>query len=416
MLKSASNHQPNDLDLKLNGSRWSAFISELLTNSGHFLVLNSLAEIAIMNWQIYLTDPAHYIIFFALLFQAWYLSRPQADRFWGNLIGAAIYTIVDLPIDGSAFFYEANHWILWLFALFIAILQGLRFHWATWLTNWLIPFESLARMGMLISLYLAVRFKLSLNTFIEGNSLDFLATPEQQFLVESLIFVGLLLGLQTLQVTRQQQQLQETAQLLRNLAEWGMGSYAVSKAVTNPQALNFQRCDRAIVFMDIRGFTHWCEQTAPDLVAKVLNSYYHSVEPTATAYQPLRITLTADEIMAIYATPELAVNAAIAMQQTATPLLATHALGAGCAVHCGTVIEGFFGSEDVRTYTAIGDAVNTAKRLESATKAGEITISDAVYQLLREQLTVESRPAIIAKGKTDAIEAWRLLGKTLRQK
>ncbi|RMG09459.1 MAG: adenylate/guanylate cyclase domain-containing protein, partial [Cyanobacteria bacterium J055] len=133
-------------------------------------------------------------------------------------------------------------------------------------------------------------------------------------------------------------------------------------------------------------------------------------EPAAAEFDPLRITLTADEVMAIYPTVEQAVNAAQKMRNAASAVLSPYGLGAGCAIHYGIVIEGLFGSQEVRTYTVIGDVVNTAKRIESETPAGEITISDAVYRQLGDRVIVEPCEAIAAKGKSKPVAVWRLLG------
>nr|WP_239121704.1 adenylate/guanylate cyclase domain-containing protein [Spirulina major] len=187
-----------------------------------------------------------------------------------------------------------------------------------------------------------------------------------------------------------------------------MGSYAVSAAVSDPEALLFQRCDRSIVFLDIRGFTQWCETTSPDRVARVLNDYYHCAEPAATRYNPLKVSFTADEVMAIYDRPHSAIAAARAMQEAVQPLLSCYGLGAGCGVHGGSVIEGLFGSDEVRTYTAIGDVVNVAKRLESSTPAGKITLSDTIYQALKSEISVIPREPIQAKGKSQPLTAWYL--------
>ena len=402
--------KPKDLlEAQLQGTRSSAFFSELLTNSGYFLIFNSFSEISLDGWFHYLTDSTHYLIAVAIVLQAWYLAGTNSHRFWGNLIGPFLYTISDSILDGMEFFQEPNHYILWLFSLAIATLQGIRFHLLPSAAPLIIPLESLSRTFMVVALYVMLTFNSHEQTLSWKHIQQFPALATHKFLIVCMLFLGIILGLQTVRLTSQRQELQKTAHLLRNLAEWGMGSHAVMTAVTNPENLAFQRRDRTIVFMDIRGFTAWCEKISPDTVAYVLNSYYRNVEPAAAQYQPLRITLTADEIMAIYATPQQGVAAALLMYQAALNILKPHGLGAGCAVHCGDVIEGLFGSKDVRTYTVIGDVVNTAKRLESATPAGAITISDDVYKAMQGELRVEPGEPIMGKGKTEAIKVWRLV-------
>jgi adenylate cyclase len=391
----------------LNHSPLSRFTSEIFSNSGHFLIVKILSDIILNGSWNFWGDPAGYLLIAAIVIQSWYLSKPGAHRFWGNLIGVTIYTLVDLSADGMAFFQDYVHLIFWCFSLTIAALQGFRFHITKNWENWVIPLESLVRSMMVVAFYLAIEVRPYDSAIY--LTLSFWQEPSHLFLVTSMTLVGLLLGLQSLQITKQREQLQNTAKLLGNMAEWGMGSYVVATALNNPEALAFQKCERTILFMDIRGFTRWCEQTQPDVVATVINQYYRNVEPAASQYQPLRITFTADEIMAIYATPEQGIAAAKSMQQAASKLLNSYQIGAGCGVHCGQVIEGLFGSQDVRTYTVIGDVVNTAKRLESATQAGEITISDAVYQMSLEKLNVECCEPIIAKGKAEKLIAWRLL-------
>jgi class 3 adenylate cyclase len=215
-------------------------------------------------------------------------------------------------------------------------------------------------------------------------------------------------GLRNLQVKRQQDQLRGVAHSLKELAQWGIGSYAVNMAVSNPDALDLQLRDRSVLFMDIRGFTHWCEQTEPKAIAQILNEYYRVTETAAAKFNPIRMSITGDEVMAIYATPQQAIAAALAMRNQALKVLSPHQLGAGCAIHQGTVVEGLFGSQGVRSYTVIGDVVNTAKRLESSTPAGKITISDSIYQSLKPELNVHPQPPIQVKGKTKPLINWQL--------
>lgn len=390
--------------------RLSAFIGEFLGNSGHFLVLKNLSDIAIYGWQDFLHDPTDYLLIVAMLIQTAYLSRPNSFPLLGNLIGVTIYTLVDLPVDGSEFFQESSHVVFWLFSLAIAGLQFARDRWKNALQRWIIPLESVVRMLMVLAFYLVVRSGENAGYLIDTKMIDWFTDKNTHlFLTSSLVLIGLLLGFQRLQIVMQQEELNKTYEFMRNLAEWGMGTHVVETLVKNPQGLKFQRCDRSILFMDIRGFTTWCEESQPDIVANILNNYYQKTELAAYNFHPLRLTFTADEVMAIYATPEQAIAAAKAMQKAAKEALSSYQLGAGCAVHCGEVVEGLFGGEDVRTYTVIGDVVNTAKRLEGATLAGEITVSDIVYQRLNQQLDVKHCRTHQLKGKNTAMKSWVLV-------
>lgn len=393
----------------------SLFLSEFLGNSGHFLILKSLADLALYGWLNYFSDPTEYLLIVAMGVQTAYLAHPQASRLWGNMIGVSLYTLVDLPMDGWGFFHNLSHLVFWVFSLAIALLQtlpgrsflpGPSATLSPW-ERWTIPLQSVVRMLMLMAFYGTVT-----TGQLGGDPLEFhwlklfLTQDAHTYLGTSLMLVGVLLGFRQLQIVTQQRQLRQNSQLFQKLARWGMGSHVVNTAVSNPEQLAFQQCDRAVVFMDIRGFTLWCEQTSPQTVAHLLNAYYQQVEPIVSHYNPLRITFTADEIMVIYATPQQALAAAQGMQTVATALLAPHGLGAGCGIHYGTVVEGLFGGDDVRTYTVIGDVVNTAKRIEGATAAGEITISDVLYQQVAEQVQVKELRTLHLKGKAEPLKSW----------
>ncbi|WP_044195610.1 adenylate/guanylate cyclase domain-containing protein [Oscillatoria acuminata] len=95
--------------------------------------------------------------------------------------------------------------------------------------------------------------------------------------------------------------------------------------------------------------------------------------------------------------------------KTAQKALSSYQVGVRCAVHCVEVVEGLFGGGNVRTYIGIGDVVNTAKRLEGTTLAGDITVSDIVYQRLNQQLEVKHCRTHQLKGKNTAMKSWVLV-------
>lgn len=404
------------LNRRFYGTPWQTFWQELCGNSGHFLILKTLSDIANDGWYASINDVTDWSLIGAFTLQAWCLTHRKSHHFWGNLVGPSLYTLIDLPTDGWDFFESPSHLMLWGFCLAIALSQGLRLHWMPTWSNYLLPLESIVRTVMVWVAYLiatAISDQMAVTpTYVQ----QFLTGASHGFLLSALVFLGALMGLQSLQLAKQKQQTQETATILRDLAQWGMGDHVVTSAIANPEALTFQRVERAIVFMDIRGFTAWSEAAPPERVAQLLNRYYQMVEPEAAAQGPLRVAFTADEVMVIYAKLPEALRAAVAMRRAAQSVLGVEGLGAGCGLHYGPVMEGLFGSEGVRTYTAIGDTVNTAKRIEGATPAGQLYLSDVAYRQLPMELQryCQGLPSIQAKGKRCPVALWHWQGEVVR--
>ena len=81
----------------------------------------------------------------------------------------------------------------------------------------------------------------------------------------------------------------------------------------------------------------------------------------------------------------------------------------GIGVNCGEAVVGNIGCEFRMDYTAIGDTVNTAARLESRAGAGEILISEAVYESLKGRITAEEVGEMELKGKSKAVMVYRVI-------
>jgi adenylate cyclase len=81
----------------------------------------------------------------------------------------------------------------------------------------------------------------------------------------------------------------------------------------------------------------------------------------------------------------------------------------GIGVNVGDAVVGNIGCEFRMDYTAIGDTVNTAARLESRAKAGEILISDVVYETVRERIEAEPVGEMELKGKSKPVKVYRLI-------
>ena len=78
-------------------------------------------------------------------------------------------------------------------------------------------------------------------------------------------------------------------------------------------------------------------------------------------------------------------------------------VGFGVGVNCGPAVVGNIGCDVRMDYTAIGDTVNTAARLEANAKRGQILISEEVYEAVKDRIEVEPVGNIPLKGKTNDV-------------
>ena len=85
-------------------------------------------------------------------------------------------------------------------------------------------------------------------------------------------------------------------------------------------------------------------------------------------------------------------------------------VGFGVGVHCGPAVVGNIGCEFRMDYTAIGDTVNTAARLEANAPRGTVYISEAVYAQLKDRVSVEEVGEIPLKGKSNGVFVYSVIG------
>ncbi len=101
------------LETRIEGSFFTRFWLELFGNSAHFPIANILLELLMENPQAYLRMPDLYVIIAASLTQSYYLAHwqmtPTPRRFWGNLIGPFLYTLLESLFEGPRFFSAIHH-------------------------------------------------------------------------------------------------------------------------------------------------------------------------------------------------------------------------------------------------------------------------------------------------------------------
>ncbi|MDO8543634.1 MAG: adenylate/guanylate cyclase domain-containing protein [Opitutaceae bacterium] len=87
-------------------------------------------------------------------------------------------------------------------------------------------------------------------------------------------------------------------------------------------------------------------------------------------------------------------------------LLQTWELGLGVGVHTGVVIEGLMGGADVKAYRFVGDTVNTARRICSEARPGQLMLSEMAFAQAASITVAEAATEVVMKGKTSASKVW----------
>lgn len=181
--------------------------------------------------------------------------------------------------------------------------------------------------------------------------------------------------------------------------------------------------DIAVLFVDIRGFTKLSEELAPEQVVEMLNEYLTLTTEAIFANGGTLDKFIGDATMAVFNAPvdlpdyrAKAVQAALDIVRGAEKINERikkkigREVSFGVGVHCGTAVVGNIGCETRMDYTAIGDTVNTASRLEGKAQGGQVVISEALYHSLGERLITEPLGAVELKGKAEPLQIYSALG------
>ncbi|MAT43200.1 MAG: hypothetical protein CL609_12730 [Anaerolineaceae bacterium] len=191
----------------------------------------------------------------------------------------------------------------------------------------------------------------------------------------------------------------------------------------NPNELELggRRTELTAMFADIRGFTSFSESLAPEKLVTVLNHYLSEAAEAILEEEGTIDKFMGDAVMAWFNAPIpqfdhslRAIKAALAIQKSIRRLHdiyeAEFRLSFGIGIHSGEAVLGLVGNEKRLEYTAIGDSINTTKRIQENSKAGQILISTQVYEKVKNDVIVKLNDVIIAKGKKHPIEVFEVLG------
>ena len=179
--------------------------------------------------------------------------------------------------------------------------------------------------------------------------------------------------------------------------------------------LGDEEIDVTILFLDIRDFTAFAERSQPSDVLALLNGFWDLVVPVLLRHGGHANKFIGDGLLAVFGTPQRlpdhadrAVAAALELLRTIEARYAGR-VGVGIGVNTGSVIAGSVGGGGRIEFTVIGDTVNTAARVEAATReTGDgLLITDATKaRLCQDSFEFVERPPVPLKGKTVQVGLW----------
>ncbi|MCW7456908.1 adenylate/guanylate cyclase domain-containing protein [Leptospira bandrabouensis] len=191
-------------------------------------------------------------------------------------------------------------------------------------------------------------------------------------------------------------------------------------------SISHQRRKLTIFFSDIVGFTTITDSIEPEILSDCLNKYLDVMSSIAIKFGGTIDKFIGDAIMIFFGAPSFdndkvhalnCVKMAIEMRDS-LPALAeywrqsgiNHNLTCRIGINTGYVTVGNFGTNERMDYTIIGGPVNVASRLENASDAGEILISNATKSLIDEFIDTKAKGEIVVKGVHTPIETFQVIG------
>lgn len=180
----------------------------------------------------------------------------------------------------------------------------------------------------------------------------------------------------------------------------------------------------AVLFVDIRGFTAMSEGLSPEKIVAILNRYLGMVTEAVFKNGGTLDKFIGDAVMAVYNAPLDVEDYACKAVQTGLDIVAAVdgvnvelrkefgiEIACGVGVHSGRAVVGNIGCSYRMDYTAIGDTVNVAERLESIAKCGQVLISRDLYEQVQDRYNAVFVGSQSLKGRQEGMDVFLVEGR-----
>jgi len=219
---------------------------------------------------------------------------------------------------------------------------------------------------------------------------------------------------------RLQEELNEANERLRTLFERYMPAPVAERLLTSSMLPNLggTRQTLSVLFADLRNFTPLAEHMPPDRLMEVLNAYLSEATDSILAHRGTLDKFMGDGLMAFFNAPVPEENHALLAASAAAdihrrvrergPRINGKPLEFGIGIHTGEAVVGK-GSRYLMNYTALGDAVNVAKRLQEIAQGNQTLLSEETYRLIAPYARANDLGVRQVQGRVEPVHVYELV-------
>lgn len=218
-------------------------------------------------------------------------------------------------------------------------------------------------------------------------------------------------------------ELRRTKELIKQTFERYVPPSVVERLLQDPTQIRLggQSQEVTVMFSDLQGFTSVSEHTDPERVLSILNQYHALVVSIVQKYDGTVDKFIGDGVMALYNTPLGQSDHAVRAVQTALEIRdgldafnaqfePQYRMKMNFGINTGIAVVGNIGSQQIMNFTAVGDTVNLASRLQGLSQNGQILVSQATYELLNGHFEVRELGERSIKGRQESVLVYEVLG------
>ncbi|MEO8606424.1 MAG: adenylate/guanylate cyclase domain-containing protein [Chloroflexota bacterium] len=216
--------------------------------------------------------------------------------------------------------------------------------------------------------------------------------------------------------------LRQTKEMIRQTFERFVSPSVVEKLLQDPTQVKLggQLQEVTVMFSDLEGFTSLSERTQPELLLGVLNQYHALVVSMIQSNGGTVDKFIGDGVMSLYNTPLAQSDHALRAIKTALQIRNAlpdfyeqfdpgFRIRINFGIHTGLAVVGNVGTHDLMEFTAVGDTVNIASRLQGLSNNGQILISQATFDQSADNIQVNLVGDQFVKGREESVTVYEVL-------